>query len=186
MKNIDEDFNPEKLNQNLDDYDASTKSELEILESKYVLINRKIKSLNNTISYLNSKTPNMFNLNPDKYNICVLPSYIEDMRNFSHYSNSILDYIIKKINEGWNITYLYETFNFKTDFDEGYQKLTHSTLFDLGDYYDGYNIFEKYNLIYSVNDIFNGKCIDHHSEYNDQSGDDIYEEYECSCLLIWK
>jgi len=70
------------------------------------------------------------------------------------------------------------------------QKLRYSKLIDIDEYNEDYNNVGKYNLIYnliySTSDIFNGKCVEHYSEYNDESGNDIYESYDCSCLLIWK
>ena len=103
------------------------------------------------------------------------------MSNILEYTLSTRMYIKSKIQEGWNVTYMYKNFDYKTDYEEGYRKLENDDIYD--DY--GYN-YSKYELHYDSYDISNGKCLDYHSEYNDQSGNDIYEEYKCSCLLIWK
>lgn len=57
---------------------------------------------------------------------------------------------------------------------------------NLHDEYDEYDEYSKYNIEYKEGWITNGKQLDYHYEYNDQSGNDIYEKYECICLLIWK
>ena len=169
----------EYLEENFD-YDYTTQQKLKTLNQEYRKIKINIEKLRN-IDYIYHDICT-YKLNEKKYNICVLPYYIENMSNILEYTLSTRCYIKSKLQEGWNITYMYKEFNFKTDYDEGYRQLERD--YDIYDDY-GYN-YSKYELHYDANDISNGKCLDYHSEYNDQSGNDIYEEYKCSCLLIWK
>ena len=167
----------EYLEENLD-YDYTTKQEIKTLNQEYGKIKKNINRLRN-MEY--NDEPQYYKLNEKKYNICVLPYYIENMSNILEYTLSTRMYIKSKIQEGWNVTYMHKNFDYKTDYEEGYRKLENDDIYD--DY--GYN-YSKYELHYDSYDISNGKCLDYHSEYNDQSGNDIYEEYKCSCLLIWK
>jgi hypothetical protein len=184
------DYCKKNLPQKLDDKDDFSEiSDLKSLQTDYAQALRKLKTLKN----LNSShySASYYNLNDKKYNICVLPYYIDNMNNLSSYKKGTLDYIKQLIVNGWNVTTLYETFNFKTDFEEEYRHFEGSRFYSSAsghDYEDydgtGYNV--KYALHYNISDVECGNCIDYHSEYNDQSGDDIYEEYKCSCLLVWK
>ena len=164
---------PDKLNLDLDEYDSSTQSELSDLADKYIDLKKDIKFIKNR----NINHHINYNLDNTNYNVCVLPYYVEDITDLNQYEIDTKNYMKKLIKEGWNITYMYNTFNFKTDYEEGWRKLNDY------EYEEGYS---KYKYHYTYNDIENGKCIDYHSEYNDQSGNDIYEEYKCSCLLIWR
>jgi hypothetical protein len=172
------DYLPDNL-ENTSDYNKDIKIKLNKLHQEYKELKQSINTrrVNNTpVDIYNYK------LNDKKYNICVLPYFIKNMDNLLEYNLDTRRYIKKKIEEGWNVTYMYKEFSFKTEYEDGYRQL------DGGyDDYDDYNPSnDKYNLLYELNFIDNGECVDYHSEYNDQSGDDIYEEYKCSCLLIWK
>jgi len=182
---------PSKLNHinnknninNKDNDDEDNKND----DSDYIKALRKLKCLESCKSDHRIR----FNLDGKKYNICVLPYYIESMNDIMKYQQSTLDYIKQLILAGWNVTAMYETFNFKTDFEEGWRKLEGTQFYGSAsgrnyDDYDGTGYNGKYILHYDTSDVEGGKCLDFHSEYNDQSGDDIYEEYECSCLLVWK
>lgn len=166
---------PDKLDLKNDDYSSEIESELSNLNNKYINLKKEIKFLKNT----NINRHIYYYIDSTKYNVCVLPYYIEDMSNLSLYGLNTKKYMTNLIKEGWNITYMYNTFNFKTDYETGDRRL-----YDYDyDYDDGHS---KYKYHYTYDNIENGKCIDYHSEYNDESGDDIYEEYKCSCLLIWR
>jgi len=171
---------PDTLEENIKDFDHYIQQELNTLNKEYNKLKINIKKLRNIdYSYFNIHS---YKLNEKKYNICVLPYYVENISNIFEYTLKTRFYIKSKIEEGWNITYMYKNFDFKTDNDEGFR---HLVLDD--DIYDdyGYNN-SNYELHYKIDDISNGKCLDYNSEYNDYSGNDIYEEYKCSCLLIWK
>jgi hypothetical protein len=168
---------PDKLNLDLDEYDSSTQSELSDLNDEYIDLKKEIKFLKNT----NINYEIGYYLDRAKYNVCVLPYYVEDMTNLSLYRLNTKKYMKNLIKEGWNITYMYNTFNFKTDYDDGDRKL-YGNDFDNDEDYR----YSNYKYHYTYDDIENGKCIDYHSEYNDESGNDVYEEYKCSCLLIWR
>ena len=176
---------PSKLNHinNKDNDDEDNKND----DSDYIKALRKLKCLESCNSYHGIR----FSLDEKKYNICVLPYYIETMNDFTKYQKSTLDYIKQLILAGWNVTTMYEAFNFKTDYEEGWRKLIGTRFYGSAsgrnyDDYDGTGYNYKYILHYDISDVEGGKCLEFHSEYNDQSGDDIYEEYECSCLLVWK
>ena len=109
------------------------------------------------------------------------------MNDLTQYHLETLKYMKKLIEEGWNISTMYETFDYTTDFEEGWKKLSHTQFFDCDDYEGCFTTENNtYKLLYDNSDVECGKCVSYYSEYNDQSGDDIYESYECSCLLIWK
>lgn len=127
-----------------------------------------------------------YKIKDELYNICVLPDYIEDdINNINNYDEFSISYIKSMIQKGYNVVPLYMKFEFKTDFEEGWRKIYGSSPINI-DFDDCDNYPQEYNLEYKEQWITNGKQLDYHSEYNDQSGDDIYEEYECTCLLIWK
>jgi hypothetical protein len=127
---------------------------------------------------------NEYKIKDDLHNICILPDYIENnINDINNYDKYIAKYIMKMIQKGYNVVPLYMKFEFKTDYEEGWRQMYGSSPINI-DFYDDYPVY--YNLQYQERWILNGKELDYHSEYNDQSGDDIYEEYECSCLLIWK
>ena len=178
-------------NDNEPKYGRDDDNGYENIKKKYEKIHRELKLLEN----YDREHGIGFDLDEKKYNICVLPYYIDSLNDFTKYQQTTLDYIVKLIKEGWNVTGMYETFNFKTDCEDGDRKLYGITFYhkasgkDDDDEYDcyGYGSKEsKYTIDYSEHDVENGKCLNFYSEYNDQSGDDIYEEYECSCLLVWK
>jgi hypothetical protein len=183
------DYCKKNLPQKLDDKDVLTEiSDLKLLQTDYAQALRKLKTLEN----LNSNcSVSYYNLDNKKYNICVLPYYINNMYDISSYKKDILDYIKQLITNGWNVTTLYETFSFVTNFEEDCRRFRGAKFYssvsgyDYDDY-DGIEYNVNYALHYNISDVECGNCIDYHSEYNDQSGDDIYEEYECSCLLVWK
>lgn len=183
------DYAKKNLPQKLDDKDDFTEiSDLKSLQSDYAQALRKLKTLENLNS---SHSVSYYNLNDKKYNICVLPYYIDNMNELTSYKKGTLDYIKQLIMNGWNVTTLYETFRFKTDFEEDCRHFRGARFYSSAsghDYedYDGTGHNVNYALHYNISDVECGNCIDYHSEYNDQSGDDIYEEYECSCLLVWK
>lgn len=159
------------------------------IKKEYEQAHRKLRLLEN----YDTEHKIGFDLNEKKYNICVLPYYIDSMKDFTKYQKSTLDYIANLIKNGWNVTGMYETFNFKTEYEDGDRRLDGITFYHKAigkdDEYDCYGCGSKeskYTIDYSEYDVENGKCLDFYSEYNDQSGDDIYEEYECSCLLVWK
>jgi len=193
-EDIDNNSIPEKLRPD----ETEINDELKDLEANYRRLANKIRSLQNSIIYiesgLNSSNKSIelymtrYKLKEDKYNLCVLPYYIEDMNNLNLYYSTTIGYIKYLLQNGWNVTRMYDTFSFKTDCEEGTRNLIYTKIFNNSyqDYDDSYNNCGKYKLIYKDIDIMNGKCIDYHTEYNDSSGDDIYEDYECSCLLIWK
>jgi hypothetical protein len=178
---------PDNLEEYLEenfDYDYKTQQEIETLNQEYKEIIIKINRLRNmkyNDGYNNGY--DYYKLDEKKYNICVLPYYIKNMENLLEYDISTRLYIKRKIEEGWNVTYMYKRFDFHTDYDEGYRRLENS---DDIDYDVDEDYGNKYILHYRDNYVNYGKCIDYRSEYNDQSGNDIYEEYKCSCLLIWK
>lgn len=180
INDIDNNNCPKKLNLDYDDYNDNIKDRLKELESEYMVLLQKINSLKVAKNISNDLYKYNFVLKENKHNFCVLPLYITNMNNFIEYPHSLREYLINLIKNGWNITHLYDTYSFKTDFEEGYKRLTYSNLFNFD------NDYQKYNLNYKYDDIMNGKQVSHYSQYNDQSGDDIYEEYECSCLIIWK
>lgn len=173
---------PDKLEESLDDYNSDIKSELESLNQEYIKLKIEINRLQNfTLNITNILDE--YKLSYKKYNICVLPYYIKNMENLLEYDISTRLYIKRKIEEGWNVTYMYKRFDFQTDYDEGYRRLTNSDDIDY-DVDEDYRF--KYVLHYDYDDVTCGECIDYHSEYNDYSGNNTYEEYKCSCLLIWK
>ena len=88
------------------------------------------------------------------------------------------------LEKGYNIVPIYMKIELKTDFEDGWRKIYGSTPIDINE--DNDYGGRRYNLQYNEGWVTCGKELDYHSEYNDQSGDDIYEKYECSCLLIWK
>ncbi len=166
------------------------KNRIQNVEKSLSVLTHQMMDLSQNSELSNSldseKIINYFTLKEDKYNFCVLPYYIENLSDMKAYPKSLRDYMKHLIENGWNITYLYDTFSLKTDYEEGYQKLQHSTLFDFDSYDDYYDNHHKYNFNNSLSDITDGKLISYNSEYNDQSGNDLYEEYECACFLIWK
>ena len=184
----------ENLPDDLDDFDNQTydiRDKLSEYKTNYKRIKQQITSLqsinnNDTIydTIYDKKYDNEYKIKDDLHNICVLPDYIEnninDINNYDEYSAK---YIMKMIQKGYNVVPLYMKFEFKTDYEEGWRQMHGSSPINI-DLYDDYPVY--YNLQYEERWILNGKQLDYHSEYNDQSGDDIYEEYECSCLLIWK
>jgi hypothetical protein len=176
---------PRKLDDKNDNIEIT---DLKSLHSDYVQALCKLKTLENLNS---SHSSSYYNLDDKKYNICVLPYYIEDMNNLSSYKKGTLDYIKQLIINGWNVTTLYETFSFKTDFEEECRRFEGAKFYSSAsgheyEDYDGTGYNVNYALHYNISDVECGNCIDCHSEYNDQSGDDIYEKYKCSCLLVWK
>jgi len=150
---------------------------LDTLNSEIISIKRKIKNLNNINIEITSIQSINYNLKENLYNVCPLPYYIDNYKDISQFSKQIIVYIRKLNLLGWNISCFYEIFDFTTEYEEKYQKL------DLMDKYDEYG---NYNLCYDKDNILNGKLIEYSSEYNDCSGNDIYETYKCTCLLIWK
>ena len=174
---------PEKLDPNVNELDDFNDKEFQI---KYIEARRKLSVMRNLCN------PSIcdYKLQDKKYNICVLPYYIESLNDLSLYQSETLDYIKKLIIDGWNVTAIYNKFNIKTDYEDD-ERRVYSTGFygDLTGYDDGddcYNCGSKYVLHATESDIECGQCLDYHSEYNDQSGDDIYEEYKCVCLIVWK
>lgn len=194
-QDIDNKYYPQKINSDPDIFMHNKEADDKNFE--YMELKNRIQNLEKTLNVLEtqlidlfSKSSdskqiiNYFKLKEDKYNFCVLPYYIEDISDMKQYDKSIREYMRHLIENGWNITYFYDTFSLKTDYEEGYQKLQHSTLFDFE--YDSYDYNYKYNFNTKLSDITDGKQVSSQSEYNDQSGNDLYEEYECVCLLIWK
>ena len=163
---------PSKLNL------KSTEPSLISQETEYSNILIQIENIDNALM---DYSDHYFYLDKNKYNLCALDYYIDDMKDINQYKKSTIDYIRKLISEGWNIAYLYCTYNYTTDYEENETKLTHIDLFEIDDLYDS-----NYKLCSNYNRVKNGKCLDKHSEYNDYSGNDIYEEYQCSCLFIWQ
>jgi hypothetical protein len=194
-QDIDNKYYPQKINSDPDNFMRNKEADDKNFE--YMELKNRMQNLEKTLNVLetqlidlSSKSSeskqiiNYFKLKEDKYNFCVLPYYIEDISDMKQYDKSIREYMRHLIENGWNITYFYDTFSLKTDYEEGYQKLQHSTLFDFE--YDSYDYNYKYNFNTKLSDITDGKQVSSQSEYNDQSGNDLYEEYECVCLLIWK
>jgi len=180
----------ENLPDDLDDFDNQTydiRDKLSEYKTNYKKIKQQITSLqsiNNNDTIYDKKYDNEYKIKDDLHNICVLPDYIENnINDINNYDEYIAKYIMKMIQKGYNVVPLYMKFEFKTDYEEGWRQMHGSSPINI-DLYDDYPVY--YNLQYKERWILNGKELDYHSEYNDQSGDDIYEEYECSCLLIWK
>ena len=202
FSNIDFNYYPDKINSDPDNFIRNKeaddknfeymefKNRIQNLEKSLNVLREQLRDLSRSSGSSNTldskQIINYFTLKEDKYNFCVLPYYIENLSDMKEYPKSMRDYMRYLIENGWNITYLYDTFSIKTDYEEGYQKLQHSTLFDFDYYDDFYDPNHKYNLNTDLSDITDGKEISRYSEYNDQSGNDLYEEYECACLLIWR
>jgi hypothetical protein len=197
FNDIDNKYYPQKINSDPDNYISNKEADDKNFE--YMELKNRIQNLEKTLNVLetqmidlSSKSSdskqiiNYFTLKEDKYNFCVMPYYIEDISDMKQYPKSMREYIRQLIENGWNITYFYDTFSLKTDYEEGYQKLQHSTLFDYDFSDDCHYQNQKYHFNTKLSDITDGKQVSSHSEYNDKSGDDLYEEYECVCFLIWK
>jgi hypothetical protein len=194
-QDIDNKYYPQKINYDPDNFMRNKEADDKNFE--YMELKNRIQNLEKTQNVLetqlidlSSKSSNSiqiinyFELEEDKYNFCVMPYYIEDISNMKQYDKSMREYMRHLIENGWNITYFYDTFSLNTDYEEGYRKLECSTLFDFDSYDYDYNY--KYNFNTKLSYITDGKQVSSYSEYNDQSGDDLYEEYECACLLIWR
>ena len=147
-----------------------------------------LKSLNTNISKKYTIFETTYDISDSVPNICVLSSYIENINDINNYSESEVEYMKTMLEKGYNIVPMYMKIQLKTDFEEGGRKIYGSSPINIDADDDNYYAYgeRKYNLQYKEGWITNGEQLDYHSEYNDQSGDDIYEEYECSCLLIWK
>ena len=181
-ENLPEDFDDEfemcDVISKLREYKNDYKRLLQQLQS--------LKSVNTNIDIVKTNTfyENTYKIYDDTPNICVLSDYIENNTDINNYSECEVQYIKTMLEKGYNIVPLYMKIQMKTDFEEGWRKIYGTSPIDVSD--DDYDYCSKYNLQYKEGWVTNGKQLDYHSEYNDQSGDDIYEEYECSCLLIWK
>jgi hypothetical protein len=182
-ENLPDDFDDEfemcNVRRKLSEYKTDYKRLLQQLQS--------LKSLNINMDKVKINTiyENTYKIYDDVPNICVLSDYIENNTDINNYDEYEVAYIKTMLEKGYNIVPLYMKIQMKTDFEEGWRKIYGTSPIDVSDDdYDYYN--RKYNLQYTEGWVTNGKQLDYHSEYNDQSGDDIYEEYECSCLLIWK
>lgn len=201
FNDIECNYYPDKINSESDNFTRNKKADdknfeymelknkIQNLEKSLNLLKEKLMDVDESIGSSNSKQIiKYFELKEDKYNFCVLPYYyyIENLSDMKEYPKSMRDYMRYLIENGWNITYMYDTFSLKTDYEDGYQKLRHSILFNFDDYDDFYDHNHKYNFNTELSDITDGKQVSYSSEYNDESGNDLYEEYECACLLIWK
>jgi hypothetical protein len=122
-----------------------------------------------------------YELSEHKYNVCVLSSYIENCKDLSSYPYNVTYYIKYLLENNYNVTSIQINFNCEILFDDGYFKTNRNSLNSYSDDFD-----TSYKLIYSCDNIKNGKHLEHSSEYNDESGYDIYDKYECTCLVIWK
>jgi hypothetical protein len=133
------------------------------------------------IKYMTSK----YKLSDHKYNVSVLDTYIEDCKDLTTYSSSIIYYIKYLLENNYNVTSIQLKFNCSIPFDEGWFRVYANGLDEFA-FCDSGEHNNTYNLIYTENDVKNGKHLDHSSEYNDESGYNVYDEYECTCLVIWK
>lgn len=163
------------------------------LNRQYQLLLYEYNMLINQKNQASGKNDDLnYKLVEDKHNICVLPVFIEELRNYQKYPIGLIEYIKKLIAQGWKVTPIYDTVDFRTDHEfSGYgeTKIQRTHLFYDFDEYSCYRYRAKkgiYNLHYPEKYIRMGKLVSKYSEYNDSSGDDIYEEFQCSCLLITK
>lgn len=187
--NFKRDYVKENLPDDFDDefkiYDIKTK--LSEYKNDYKRLIQQHKSLKSRCTDIINKDTiyeKTYTIDDHLPNICVLPTYIEDINNINNYSESEVEYIKTMLEKGYNIVPIYMKIELKTDFEDGWRKIYGSTPIDINE--DNDYGGRRYNLQYNEGWVTCGKELDYHSEYNDQSGDDIYEKYECSCLLIWK
>jgi len=123
-----------------------------------------------------------------KYNIFPLPMYINNLTRYEEYDGKILQEIKRLLNLGYKITPIYITFKIEKKYDDFDSTITALNMDDKSTYDEDDYYYNSKDEIYFHKDkdlIKKGKLINQYSEYNDESGDDIHDEYECSCLLIF-
>jgi hypothetical protein len=175
----------EFLPDDINDDDPDDYSDSEITYKKLL---QQLSSLESQkITYQYTFFEQVYNLIDNKHNINILPTYIENIYDINSYESYIVEYVKSLLQKGYNVAPLYMKFYFKTEFKD-YENMTGSSPIDInmidGGFYTGY--LTKYNINYQITWIKNGEQIEYYSQYNDESGDDIFEAYECSCLMIWK
>lgn len=188
-KNYDFDLIDKKDTDDLDDLDNLDDSDIKDLYDDFKNKQRELILLRDTfnvhidINYVHINLHKKY-----RYNIFPLPIYINNLTRYEEYDSKILQEIKRLLYLGFKITPLYITFEIEKkydDFDSTIKALNmddHDT-YDEDDYY----YHSKKNIYFhkDINLIKKGKLINHYSEYNDESGDDIHDEYECACLLIF-
>jgi len=178
-------INTENYNFNINNIKIDD-SDINKLKSRFDNIKREILLLNESLynSYFN------INIKKDyKYNICPLPYYINNLNKYEDYNKSILEKIKELINNGYKVAPIYINFEIELKYEDKEIIIECEDIdIDNDDEYYDYNYNKQKKKIYIHKDsdyIKCGKLMDHYSEYNDESGDNLHDKYKCACLVIF-